>query len=688
MRFKNLYLLLIVLMVAMFSCKKDINEQPGDVTNKTMEELNIPNDFDWRTTRDIDLKVNVKTATATQARSKISVYTSDPANGGKMIAAGTAADGAAFSGVLRIPAYLTEVYLVCEFPFGASQHENVSVAGDMIDYTFDASQPEGFKVVPVGPDCSSGCDETISGTVNEDIEISDSKTVCITGTFTGEVTYKGDGGTLRICGDATIQKIKYNGNPTMMNLVITETGTMINDGNLNLTQLNEIINYGTITYVDDNMSTNGVLENYGLIDVEQNLDVTGSSSALINECKILTGGSFYQHWDLYNYGYIGVGGTFDVSNNTTTEMFDAALVDATNLQISGTVNGTGNYSMLHATGVTHLNGGSAITGNMDICDDNGIEHSNGTIGPDVTYCEAFIPATDCNPGYGNPPDTDGDGCPDNVDEFPTDPERCYTDEGDWETLAYEDLWPSTGDYDFNDNVIIVKTDMVYNSQNELVDINSSYKVTAVGASFKNGLAIQFDNLNPDDITSASGSVITGSYATLNANGTESGPDKAVVYVFDNSENVIHRAGGPFFNTLENGNIGTSDVTEITIYFNPAIDPAMVGNPPFNPFLIKNGNRDIEIHLPNYEPTSLADPSYFGTVNDDSDPLAGRYYKTKENLPWGIYIPEVLDHMIEYIEIPEGYLHFSEWAESSGATYNDWYKDLPGYRDNSKIWYAD
>lgn len=303
--------------------------------------------------------------------------------------------------------------------------------------------------------------------------------------------------------------------------------------------------------------------------------------------------------------------------------------------------------------------------------------------------EEFEDVMNCyGTGCGPDPDPDGDGCIGEEDEYPDDPERCYSVEGEWGTLAYEDLWPSTGDYDFNDNVIIYQTTMVYNSENMLVDIITDYKVTAVGASFRNGLAIQFDNLVPEDIASVTGSLLTAGYVNTNSNGTEAGPDKAVVYVFDDAESVLHRAGGPFFNTLENGNIGTSDTTTITVYFNPAIDPELVGDAPFNPFLIKDGNRDIEIHLPDYEPTSLADPSYFGTSDDDSDPASGRYYKTSENLPWGIHIPEVLDHMIEYIEIPEGYLHFSDWAESGGTLFQDWYKDLPGYRDDSKIWYAD
>ncbi len=289
---------------------------------------------------------------------------------------------------------------------------------------------------------------------------------------------------------------------------------------------------------------------------------------------------------------------------------------------------------------------------------------------------------------GSDPDPDGDGCSGDEDEYPNDPKRCYSVSGIVGTLAWEDLWPSQGDYDFNDNVVYYETTMVYNSDNNLVDIITDYTVKAVGASFRNGLAVQFDNLQPGEINSVSGSVITSNYAGFNSNGTESGPDKAVLYVFDDTESVINRAGGSFFNTLENGNIGTSEIINISINFDPAIDPDLAGEPPFNPFLIKDGNRDIEIHLPDYIPTSLADQSYFGQNNDDSNPATGRYYKTTNNLPWAIHIPALLDHMIEYIEISEGYHYFDEWAESDGSNYQNWYQNLNGYRDNSKIWNQD
>nr|NQU88976.1 DUF4842 domain-containing protein [Bacteroidota bacterium] len=99
-------------------------------------------------------------------------------------------------------------------------------------------------------------------------------------------------------------------------------------------------------------------------------------------------------------------------------------------------------------------------------------------------------------------------------------------------------------------------------------------------------------------------------------------------------------------------------------------------------------RGVEIHLADRMPTDKMEMSLLGTGQDASDPGNGIYYKTATGLPWGIMFMEPFEWPIERIEITEAFHHFVEWAESGGQLYQDWYKDEPGYRDNSKIWYAD
>ena len=138
-------------------------------------------------------------------------------------------------------------------------------------------------------------------------------------------------------------------------------------------------------------------------------------------------------------------------------------------------------------------------------------------------------------------DSDGDGMPDNSDAYPTDIDRTfiqyYPSSTSSATLTFEDLWPFTADYDFNDMVIDYQIRYVLNTNNFIKDVIFDITLTNNGGSFDNGLAVQFDNLTPSDIESVSGQVLTNSVFTVDANGTEAGQSQAVIPLFD-SDNTV------------------------------------------------------------------------------------------------------------------------------------------------------
>jgi len=287
-------------------------------------------------------------------------------------------------------------------------------------------------------------------------------------------------------------------------------------------------------------------------------------------------------------------------------------------------------------------------------------------------------------------DADNDGVADEDDEYPNDISKAYNNyfpgENDLNTLAFEDLWPSQGDYDFNDLVVDYYFNEITNADNEVVQIEARLIVRAIGGSQNNGFAIQFDNLSPSDIASVSGQQLTGNLFSLSGNGTENGQGNAVIPIFDSAENVINRqGGGSFFNTIPNtGGTGTSDI--ITVIITLANPQASVGNAPYNPFLIKNQERGTEIHLADKQPTDLADISLFGTGQDDSDFNLGKFYKTENNLPWALDINTQFQYPTEETDIIDAYLNFANWALTNGASFADWYSNTTsGYRDNSKIY---
>ncbi len=257
------------------------------------------------------------------------------------------------------------------------------------------------------------------------------------------------------------------------------------------------------------------------------------------------------------------------------------------------------------------------------------------------------------------------------------------------TLAYEDLWPSKGDYDFNDLVISYDFLILKNMSEQVQHITATFTIYAFGAGFYNGFGFTLPNVDPAQITAVTGYELkSNSIHAIAANGLEAGQSKATVIVYDDSfDQMTHPGMGIGVNTTPWAPYVTPKTLTVEMDFdlsNPITFSQLdIGN--FNPFIIVNQNRNVEVHLPDYIPSDLADQSMLGTFEDASDPGTGKYYVTSTNLPWAINIPIVFQYPIEKTDITQVYYHFAEWAESGGQQYQDWYEDHPGYRNNSLIY---
>ena len=285
-------------------------------------------------------------------------------------------------------------------------------------------------------------------------------------------------------------------------------------------------------------------------------------------------------------------------------------------------------------------------------------------------------------------DEDGDGVNDELDDYPQDPNKAFNNffftSGSYGTLAFEDMWPGTGDYDFNDLVVDYNFNQITNASNAVVEIYGEFVLKAFGASFHNGFGIDL-GISPSLISNVSGYKLQESWANVNAKGLENNQTNAVILVFDDAYNLMTRTGGIGVNTSPGQTYVTPDTTKIHIVFNQAVELSSIGVPPYNPFVIVNQDRGHEIHLPDHAPTDLADQTLFNTMRDDSNPSLGRYYKTSNNLPWGIKIIEQFDYPVEKAEIINAHLKFSDWAQSGGTISTDWFRNINGYRNNSNIY---
>ncbi len=287
-------------------------------------------------------------------------------------------------------------------------------------------------------------------------------------------------------------------------------------------------------------------------------------------------------------------------------------------------------------------------------------------------------------------DTDSDGVPDNIDQFSTDAARAFVNyfpsESSFGTIAFEDNWPSTGDYDLNDVVLNYRYVFVKNAKNDVVEMTGNFYVKAVGASYQNGFGVQFP-FSPALISKVSGQKILNSYIELGATGLETGQSKAVIIPFDNTNALISNFAGAYFvNTKMNMPRVQGDTAHVNIKFVSPVSAATLGNAPFNPFLISNMRRGHEIHLAGYAPTDKADLKLLDTENDNSDTKTGRYYLSKDNWPWAISFIEPFDYPTEQSPITQAYPQFLKWTASGGNQFADWYNNTSsGYRENSFIY---
>lgn len=257
------------------------------------------------------------------------------------------------------------------------------------------------------------------------------------------------------------------------------------------------------------------------------------------------------------------------------------------------------------------------------------------------------------------------------------------------TLAFEDLWPYKGDYDFNDLVLDYQFEIITTTTNHVEKVIATMTIKAFGASFENGFGFQLAEAIDADDLSVSGYSLTESFITLNSNGTEAGQSKPTIIVYDNSYTQMEHPGmGIGVNTEPSAPYVQPKTFTISIDF-PAnkytLNQLDIAN--FNPFLIVNKDRGVEVHLPYYEPTDLANASLLGTAEDDSDAGSGKYYVTAANLPWAINIYETFDYPIEKQDIVRVHLKFAEWATSGGVLFPNWYQNISGFRNNALIYTA-
>ncbi|WP_377470106.1 LruC domain-containing protein [Pontibacter silvestris] len=278
-------------------------------------------------------------------------------------------------------------------------------------------------------------------------------------------------------------------------------------------------------------------------------------------------------------------------------------------------------------------------------------------------------------------DVDGDGVPNTLDAYPNDFERAYNNYASG-SLAFEDQWPRKGDFDMNDFVVNYNYTIVTNAQNKTKDIKGTFEIAALGTIYHNGFGYELP-LTPDDVQSVTGSKLNHNYVTRAGNGVEAGQEKATIIVFDDAFDLVSTPS--FLNTDPKRPKYNTVSLPVDVTLTKPMDLPL--NAPFNPFIMVGQQRGREVHLSGMAPTSKANTDLFGTADDATNLANGVYYKTKDNLPYGINVPEKFQYPSEWVSVAEAYLKLSEWVQSGGRDFADWYSSskASSYRNQNKIY---
>ena len=225
--------------------------------------------------------------------------------------------------------------------------------------------------------------------------------------------------------------------------------------------------------------------------------------------------------------------------------------------------------------------------------------------------------------------------------------------------AFEDKWPSKGDYDLNDAVVDAKHEIEFNNKGKIIKENFYLTTYQNYVELTNDLALTLNtNVKPKSV--AMKKIAQGSTDAEVATFTREGD---VYYLTDDIKREI----------------GSTYILELT-YSNPLSSSAQMAS--IQPFIYRSeGSLNWEVHIPKEEPTERMNTNYFGKDDDCSEPQRNLYYVRDGNYPFAFYLKNadinafketILERGNESIPIDQFFPGFIDWSTSGGTRNQDWY----------------
>ena len=333
----------------------------------------------------------------------------------------------------------------------------ISILSDSISISFASTalksryQPAFEYSIPSSP-------TLLNKSSSSTLKSKDTIVVHSTSSFKGEILVKGNT-TFYVLGKVELTRLALKkgaalhiiigpkGSLTVPHLSLTQNSSIVNYGN-DITVLSSklevdylFVNHGIIQLKRLTLQQGGMLKNHGTMRFETNVNCNASimnygklfvkgffnintSGKVANHCRIEANQSIHQNGILNNHQYVKTDADFKTSEYSTTILTPGSILKMHTFNHQGKIIGPQNdYALIDVTHTTFLTATSSVVNNIDLNDLNGIEKKEGVLSSSLVYGTSFIPISKCSPGFGKQvtSDTDQDGIPDGIDDFPNNP---------------------------------------------------------------------------------------------------------------------------------------------------------------------------------------------------------------------------------------------------------------------------
>lgn len=386
----------ILALAFLASCQKD--GLKVDEGGKSLDEISVSSQFDWKTTQDVNLSISINDSRFSGKQHVLKVYVGDPAKGGQIISKGSATLLTPFNTKIALPVVLQEVYVERVAPDGSKVigavkvGNKVSVAVSETNiigtstgnkYAASATNKAVLLASPVpaveaSPSCPSNPDFTITTgqgsynfaagkvyaitgnniSINNINEIKGKVYICGTNVTLGNAQL-GSGAELYVLSGASVNFSNFNyngnGNATFKNFgtitglgnlsvkgVFYNTQELKINGTLYINNNSSVVNYGKLT-VTENLTNAGTLNNYSVLTAQKNLNSNNGNPILLNTGTLnLSNNSTFTN-EFTNEGTVNVSaGELNLNGAKIINASGAEIIAVNSkMNVSGTVANSG-----------------------------------------------------------------------------------------------------------------------------------------------------------------------------------------------------------------------------------------------------------------------------------------------------------------------------------------------------------